>query len=138
LNSTTSILCLKKNYYTFPNSNQKYRLSLSNSFDNRLILHPPIVDIKSGNESLIGHDFWYEELCNKGDIQITLPQGISVLKFLTVDRKIENFSRVTHQLKRRGDVYRTEYLLQPPETTMIMLPSYYLLPISTIREHTAL
>lgn len=106
----------KKNYYTFPNSNQKYRLSLSNSFDNRLILHPPIVDIKSGNESLIGHDFWYEELCNKGDIQITLPQGISVLKFLTVDRKIENFSRVTHQLKRRGDVYRTEYLLQPPET----------------------
>lgn len=105
----------KNNYYTFPNKNHKYRLSLDTRYDHRLVLHAPIVDIKAGTESILSRDFWYEELLEKGDIEVVLPQSFSVMKLFTVGTVNGIQNVVTHQLKRQGTMYRSVYLGQCPE-----------------------
>lgn len=108
--------------YSFPNTLTKYKLELGNEKDNRLILHPPMISVTSGGQSLFDRNFWYDDLVNLGGILVNTPNQVANISLFTTD----SINKVTHRLKKHGDTYNTEYLSQLPETTDSFIMLYLL------------
>jgi len=108
--------------YSFPNRLMKYKLYLGDENDNRFILHPPMISVSSGSQSLFDRHFWYEDLVSLGGIVVNTPNQVANITLVTIDSK----DIVTHRLKKQGNEYNIEYLSQLPET----IDSYVTLYIS--------
>jgi hypothetical protein len=108
--------------YSFPNSLLKYKIDLGDEKDNRLLLSPPMINVIAGEQSLFQKEFWYEDLVDYGGIAVSAPPEVTNISLITIDSN----NQVTHRLKKRGDIYNTEYLSQLPETEDASVTLYLL------------
>lgn len=102
-----------EHYYRFPNPLSKYKLSMENDQDCRLVFLPPLISVHVQGKNLLDQDCWYAELSEGEDITVTVPQDITSVKLFTLD----STGNVKHELKKRGESYKVQYLRQEPETS---------------------
>lgn len=100
-------------YYDFPSSLSKFKLYMGNDQDCRLVFLPPLITVQVQGKSLLDQDCWHTELSEGEDITISVPQDITSAKLFTWDSK----GNVKHELKKRGERYKVQYLRQEPETS---------------------
>ena len=100
-------------YKEFPKSLSKYKLHMENDQDCRLVFLPPLIEVKANGMSLFDQDCWYTELSEGEDITVSIPQEVTSAKLFTWDSR----GNVRHELKKRGESYKVQYLRQEPETS---------------------
>ena len=111
--------CDKENllagYYAFPNTNSlfKFKLKNSNNIDCRLLLLPPLIEVKADNENIIDGHFWYSEIVKKNHVRVSVPIDYNNLRLVTIDSLGKNH----HELKRAGNnIFNLEYLNELADT----------------------